>query len=87
MREVDMYRMFQHENIISVLVGCLIPFGGFIYCMMNDGADDDAPGYFIIEYKYRHGKGWYQDRLHFPSLLQGMHFIISLSVISFCFDS
>lgn len=39
-----MYRMFQHENIISVLVRCSIPFCGFIYCMMmNDGADD-APG-------------------------------------------
>lgn len=31
----------------------------------------------IIEYKYRYGEGWDQDRVHFPSLLQG-------TLLSFC---
>lgn len=40
----------------------------------------------IIEYKYRYGEGWDQDRLHFPSLLQGILFIL-LSMMPLCFDS
>lgn len=61
MREIDMYRMFQHENIIKVLVGS-IAIECFIEWLMGQ-----------VDYEHMHGKGWRQNYIHLSSLLQSKY--------------